>query len=350
MGHTMVKDSAGRKAAPSVILKRLILVGGPPRSGTTLLARLLNAHPEITVAADNTVYESWSLYYYRTRRGLVQELREGSLAPVQAQQRVLEYLVKEGEVWGIAASPKVARYPLALEPVRPGSDEPMPRGLFWRTRRWLGRLGERKEPDLHGLVRHRVPLSSYRDKLRLCLKSPEIVFVLKELASAFPRANIVLVHRPIAEIAESMYRKGFEWRLASYHRRWRQELDDHGQPTPPPGVPEEWHGLWPAASDFQRCVIYAASYLRAMVLAVPKLAEPVFVYNHVQLRKKPSSVLEPLAKFLGIDASGWREAIGIIRSESPEIPANLKAEYDSIAPVLAIQAWADKVADLATKG
>ncbi len=315
-----------------------------------LLAKILNAHPEISVAMDNSVYESWSLYYYRTRQGLVQELRVGMLTPDQARARMLEYLVKDGQVWGVAPSPKVAGYPLAPAPVRPGSDEPVRWGFTWRISRSVRRRLGWRGTDPHRFVRHRVPVASYRDDLRLCLKSPEIVFVLPELVRAFPQSKIVLVYRPIIEIAESMYRKGFEWRLSSYHRRWKQEVDEYGDLIPPPGVPEKWRELWSGVSDFQRCVIYAASYLRAMALDVPKLPEPVFIYDHVDLRQEPSSVLDPLAEYLGVEAGGWQRATKMIQKTRPKVSLELEIEYAEIAPEIAVQEWSTRIARLATKG
>ncbi len=85
------------------ILKRLILIGGPPRSGTTFAARSLNFHPQIMTAIDDLVYESWCLYYYRTRTGLVQMLRNGACGAVEIQQVLKEHLVRDGSVAGDCA-------------------------------------------------------------------------------------------------------------------------------------------------------------------------------------------------------------------------------------------------------
>jgi hypothetical protein len=343
----------------SFILDRLILAGGPPRSGTTLLAKLLNSHSEIVTAIDNDVYECFGLYYYRSRVGLVQQLRISELSPDETQRYLLQHIVRDDSVWGIAPSEKVASYPLVPPPIRPDSirmnrDQAGPRRSFVKKtkqilRCFVPKLFLTQQPSVthQGLTRHRIPLELFRKNLYLCLKSPETVFVLPQLATALPKAKFVLVHRPVIEIAESMYRKGFDWQLPSYHRRWAKELDENGNYVAPPGVPEQWHTLWQTVSDFQRCIIYATSYLRSEVFEVPKIpSDRVFLYDHTELRATPAAVLESLAKYLDVDFDGFEKVIRTIQKDVPVIARDLKAEYDEIESQIGVRDWAAKVASL----
>jgi hypothetical protein len=304
------------------ILSRLILAGGPPRGGTTILTNLLNWHPKIVAAIDNMVYENWGLYYYRTRVGLVQKLRSQKMTAGEAQHDLLDHIHRDGYIWGAAPSEKVIAYPLAPPPVRPDFT-----GM----------------PNDHRLVRHLVPLKAFQDQLCLCLKSPEISFVLPKLSAVFRQAKFVLVYRPVIEIAESMYRKGFEWG-DSYHRRWINELDENGELEAPPGIPEEWHALWKTVSDFQRCVIYATSYLRAIVSGIQEISSyRFFLYNHAKLRKRPTEILVSLADFLGLDFAGFKMKINKIHNTAPCVAPELKAEYSTISLKIGTQKWMKKL-------
>jgi hypothetical protein len=181
--------------------------------------------------------------------------------------------------------------------------------------------------------------------MRLGLKSPEISFVLPALARVFPGAQFVLVYRPVVEIAESMFRKGNEWKLPSYHRRWTEEVDEQGDLQAPPGVPEDWHGLWRKVTDFQRCVLYAASYVRAMATGVPKVSrERILVYDHTELRATPAKVLAVLAQFLGVEYSGFEAMIPEIMSGRPWLDSGLRSEYDWIENEIRSAVWVDDIA------
>ncbi len=326
----------------SHILDKLILAGGPPRSGTTLLARLLNSHPEIVTVIDNSVYENWSLYYYQSRIGLVQQLRSGEMSPDEIKQYLLKHIIKDNHVWGAAPSPKISHYPTVAPPVRPYSNTAK-HSLADRIKLVPGKiargLSSIQNPFIKqkSLTRHRIPLEFFAKDIHLCLKSPEIVFALSRLSAALPGAKFLLVHRPVIEIAESMYRKGFEWQLASYHKRWNLEKNKNCELLAPPGVPDEWHPLWKTVTDFQRCVIYAASYFRAMVLEIPH-APPknIFVYNHKRLCADPSATLVYIAKFLDVDSDGFQHAIKTVRYTPPVIANELKDEYYKIAPQLGL--------------
>lgn len=342
-----------RETAPAVdgalILDSLILAGGPPRSGTTLLAKLLNLHPRIAVAVDNSVYESWALYYYGTRNGLIKGLRRGVVSPAEAQEQLLRYVVQGSDVWGLAASPQVAAFPVVPWPVRPDAARPPARRVRRRASQLLQRTlpGRQSKRRRKRFNRYAVPVEHFQRSLRLGLKSPEISFVLPELSHVFPGAQFVLVYRPVLEIAESMYRKGNEWKLPSYHRRWSGEVDERGDFVAPPGVPDEWHGLWRTATDFQRCVLYAASYVRAIALGVPQVApERILVYDHADLRATPAKVLAILAQFLGVEYSGFDALVPEIESGSPWVATGFRTEYQWIEDKIRSAEWVDEVARL----
>lgn len=335
------------------LLDRLILAGGPPRSGTTLIAKLLNSNPNIVTAIDNNVYESWGLYHYQSRTGLIQLLRTGEMSSQQVKEYLLRYIVKNNEVWGIANSDKVASYPKVSFPKRPsaissdGVRIEAKRNFLERVGNVPKRLSNRIISRKKRPMRHRLPVDVFRDRFYLCLKSPEIVFVLVRLAKTLPQAKFVLVYRPVIEIAESMYRKGFEWKLPSYHKRWSQELNEKGEMVAPPGVPQEWHELWKTVSDFQRCVIYATSYLRAMVKEIPEIpSRRVFVYDHTNLRKNPSEVLLLLSEFLGFSYDGFANSIGRIRDDEPIIINDLLAEYNEIDSMIGTHIYMEQIANL----
>ncbi len=301
------------------ILNRLILIGGPPRSGTTFAAGSLNSHPRIVTAIDDHVYECWALYYYRTRVGLVQDIRAQSpgINRESVKRRLREHLVSGDGFTGIAPSVKTGGCPSAPLPVRPGVE--------------AGRAD-------YNLNRCSFPLGRFGEEWRLCLKSPEISYVLPQLAALLPGAKFVLVYRPIVEIAESMYRKGLTVKKVSvFHKRWEGERDETGELVPPPGVPGEWSHLWPGVSDFQRCVINAAAYLRALVEGVKQLpAGRVFVYNHAHMRECPAEVFGGLASFLGVEESGFRSAVETLKVKAPEISLELIDSLKEMEDVLSL--------------
>jgi hypothetical protein len=322
------------------------------------MASILNEHPECVTAIDNTVYESWGLYYYRLRTGLVQEIRNNAITSRDAPEYLLRHLVRNGSLYGVAPSNKVLSYPVADAPglpagnrlsedsragepadARPGKEPPRGWPRFLTARR-------RKRTRV---VRYCVPLDLFETRFSLCLKSPEITFVLSELAESFRSAKFVLVYRSLIEISESMYRKGLEWSLPSLHKRWSREFDESGRLAPPPGVPMEWHSLWRTATDFQRCVLYGASYLRGLVLAVPEISPTrVFVYDHADLREDPSTVLSRLGRFLGVDAHGFEASLDAIRKDVPIISPRFREEYKEIDSNIGVSSWLDRVAMLDT--
>jgi Sulfotransferase family len=299
------------------LFRRTLFVSGPPRSGTKTAAQSLNLHPRIWTAIDDHVFESWALYYYRTREGLVERLRRQGIGQREARKILANHLVRRRKLVGIAPSPKAAAYPRAELPARPDSAT---------------------VPLDSRLLRYQVPLNRLGRGHYLCLKSPEISFVLPQMAKIFPRAKFVLVYRPLLETAESMHRRGHAVRdFPVYHRRWREETDEKGEPVMPPGVPAKWSGLWGSVSDFGRCLIYAASYLEAMTAGLREIPPGRrFVYNHADLRADPELVFSRLARFLDIERAGFDAAVHEIRTNPPLIQPNLREEFDALAARLDI--------------
>jgi len=340
-----------------LIFQNMIFAGGPPRGGTTLLARLLNSHPEICTHIDNNVYECWRLYYYRNRTGLIKLLRTNEINGHEVKKYLADHIISDGYVSGLALSNKIKSMPPAPDPVRPDGEhlsETEPVDLRSRLKNMLAtrirRKKDKKEIDsASDPVKQRrvIPAGDFIRNYRLCLKSPEVVFVLKPLAEHFPDAKFVISYRPIMEIAESMYRKGFEWNLPSYHRRWRVETDANGEAVAPPGVPEEWCNLWKSASDFERCVIYATSYMRAIAENIPTLSsEKVLVYDHKKFRSEPESVTSKLSSFLGLQHNFEKSFFINIKNEEPTICGELKNKYKRFLSSLDVETWHHRVGTL----
>lgn len=332
------------------IFQNMIFAGGPPRAGTTLLARMLNAHPEICIFIDNTVYECWRLYYYRNRTGLIQLLRSNEISSSESKRYLADYIINNCYVNGLAPSEEIESMPLANRPTRPDGElslEPRPNNIMAQLKTiFKGKRKRRKAMKKQGssstLIKQRrkVPLEYFIHNYRLCLKSPEIVFVLPQLASHFPDAKFVITYRPIIEIAESMYRKGFEWELPSYHRRWKFETDENCEAVTPPGVPKEWISLWKSATDFERCVIYATSYIKAIIENVSNLQkERVFVYNYKTLCHRPSQITSKLSIFLKLNCNIHENFFRNIKSERSNISDQLNYEYEHFLLSFDAEKW-----------
>jgi hypothetical protein len=293
------------------IFKQLVLVAGPPRSGTTFMAKSLNSHPKIITAVDDYVYECWALYYYRTRSGLIQRLREHALSQGEVYDYLYDHLIINNQFKGIAPSLKTANFANSPPMVRPdGSYTPMDRTV----------------------VRHVFPLAHFTGDLFLCLKSPEVSYCLPQLCSYFPQAKFIFVYRPIIEIAESMYRRGnLVKKVPIFHKRWEAEVDTKGKMIPPPGIPIHWIEYWNNVSGFQRCIINAASYLNSIVEGLNQLPETqFFVYNHVHMRTRPKDLFEKLSRFLKIEESGFDTAIKETDQRQPPLRDLLIKEYVEI--------------------
>lgn len=299
-------------------IDRILFVTGPPRSGTTIAARALNTHPVIFNHIDDHVHECWDLYYYRTRRGLVQDIRDGRIEADTARKRLMEHIIHDRHLVGVAPSSKTESFPDAPPPQRPGQ--------------------EMIEAD-RKLRRQNIPLHDCPDDWRLCLKSPEISFVLPEMAALFPKASFVLVTRPVLEIAESMYRKGRTVKkVAVYQRRWHQEKHPDGTLQAPPGVPANWEVLWNGASDFKRCAIYAASYMKSLLDGLKTLNPGrYFVYNHTEFRSQPQTILREIAEFLQLPTTGFNTINALIDAQAPHIPEALSEEMSELEETLGIK-------------
>ncbi len=311
------------------LLDRMVLVGGPPRSGTTFAAKSLNLHPSVMTAIDDHVYECWGLYYYRDRAGLVQELRTHPLSTEEVKHSLTHHLVDGDYLVGAAPSDKTANYPeiSKIPSLYPGTV----RSLL----------------DAN-LVRYSFPLEQFSPEWYLCLKSPEVSHVLPQLASHLPGAKFLLVYRPVIEIAESMYRIGTRVkRFPVFHERWKQEKEESGVLLAPPGVPAEWYDLWQNATDFQRCVIYTAGYIRAIVEGTSVLPPHRYmVYNHAQLRNQPGETWKKLARFLDIEESGFQSALPHLQIRTPVIPPHLEKELQEIGEKLDLNRLEQKIETL----
>ncbi len=292
------------------ITDRLILIGGPPRSGTTFIAESLNTHPKIMTVIDDHRYECWTLYYYKTRVGLVQKIRSGKASKNQIPAALEKRILKKDLITGVAPSEKINSFPNSLPPKRP--DEPP---------NYTDKL----------LLRRDVPIDFFKKDMFLCMKSPEISFVLPQLAQALPQTKFILVYRPIIEIAESMYRKAQLVKLPIYHKRWSKEKDQNGELIPPPGIHTCWRDAWKTAPDFHRCMIYAASYMRALETGLSHIPnERLLFYDHSMLRKHPRWVFAAIANFLGVEPHGFESAIRGLKEGEPQISYNLKIEYEKM--------------------
>ena len=300
------------------LFSRTVFVSGPPRSGTTFAARALNTHPAIFNYIDDHVHECWDLYYYRTRVGLIQDIRMGRTVKEEARTRLASHIFQGGRLHGVAPSAKTENSPPTPPPRRPG--QPI------------------NEAD-QKLLRHSVAMEDLPDDWRLCLKSPEISFVLPEIAALFPKAVFVLVYRPVVEIAESMHRKGLTVKkVAVYQRRWHEEKRSDGTLQPPPGIPEAWQPLWNHVSDFKRCAIYAASYMKSLGEGLAKIdASRFFIYNHADFRRQPEKIIHMIAEFLKLPAAGFDGIGGLLDADAPEIPAGLEAEMSELEKELRIK-------------
>jgi hypothetical protein len=254
-------------------------------------------------------------------------LRNGARGAVEIQQLLKEHLVRDGCLVGIAPSEKTADCPRSPLPVRPDSGA--------------------TQADMK-LIRHSVPLSAFRDDWQLCLKSPEISYVLPQLVAALTGVRIIIVYRPLIEIAESMYRKGGSVKnFPVFHRRWAGETAPDGRLVPPPGVPQKWAGLWPAASDFQRCIINAASYFHGLVKGLAAIARERFlVYSHARMRSNPAAVFHQLAEFLRVETAGFMGAMAVLRDDTPAIPPGLVPEYAEMEQVLDLKQLFESVSSL----
>jgi len=304
------------------LLERMILISGPPRSGTTFAIKSLSHHPAFVAAIDDHVYECWGLYHYRKRSGLIQQMRTRSLSRGEAKRILSDHLFSEGCLKSAARSDKTKDFPGS------GPDLSLSDGF------------ERSALDAD-MVFYKIPLETINPDRRLCLKSPEISFVMPELAQYFPEAKFIMVYRPVIEIAESMYRMGnLVKRFPIYHRWWVKEKKESGEFLPPPGIPGDWNTLWQNATDFQRCVIYATSYIRAILQGVVKIgSDRYFLYNHKDIQKNPDKIFDQMAEFLAVNSSGFQEAKKLLKTDDNRISTELTSQYAEIDQYLSVRGY-----------
>jgi hypothetical protein len=321
-------ETANGESTRQDLFSKLILACGPPRSGTTLLARTLNVHPEIVTMIDDHVHECWAIYYYLHRTGLIDDIRQGRIDQSGAEMALWRHLVRNDRLNGVAPSKKTGSLEPAPPPVRPGGDPP-----------------NRQDQKL---VRYGMPLADLGRIRHVCLKSPEISFHLPEMAELFPAAKLVISYRPVIEIAESMYRKGLTVKAVKvFWARWQHETDTRGILQAPPGVPPRWQALWPEVSDFERCAIYAASYLWSIVGGLERLPrERFFLYNHTSFRQRPRPVLRRLARFLDVDRKGFAAARSRVSARPPTIPGHFQKQLGDLEEALGLKDIRDRLLHL----
>lgn len=310
---------------------KLLFVGGPPRSGTTFLAQSLNLHPRVVTVIDDHVFECWGLYNYRSRRGLVDVLRkcEIEVSPQEAQQMLWSHLIKHDYFKGLAKYSKQ------------GTHQPSPPSMLPYKLTPFPVISQKQI--------YQAPVKGIVKDFLLSLKSPEITYVLPELAKLFPKSRFLLVYRPLCDIAESMYRKGNAVkRFPVFFRRWQEEVDKNGTLIPPPGIPQEWYHFWPVVSDFQRCVINAAAYMQALVKGIKSVSkERFFLYEHTFLLSQPEYVFAQMEKFLELKTFDFSEAKKRLETNESFLEPGLINEFVEIVTLLRLESMMADVRSIA---
>jgi muconolactone delta-isomerase len=129
-------------------------------------------------------------------------------------------------------------------------------------------------------------------------------------------------------------------RFPVYHRRWREEKAEDGTPLTPPGIPQEWTGLWRKATDFQRCAIYAGVYMKALVEGVRDLPpRRYFIYSHDELKEHPAEVFGKMADFLGIEEEGFGAVLRDFMVFSRPVAPGLGKELKKIEREMELHRW-----------
>lgn len=317
--------------SPELFFQQLILVAGPPRSGTAVTARSLNEHPRILTVSDDHVSECWGLYQYRTRTGLIQRLRDGEIpaGSPRAQQELYSYLVNDGFLRGVEPSGKTAGWPVST-PEEAGAGHPV-----------------RSVRD-RNLIRHMTPVAELDPERWLCLKSPEISLVIPQLAQAFPSARFIVICRSLEEIACSMYCLGESVnRFPVFHRRWAEEKNNAGQWQPPPAVPPGWISLWQRADGFERCVLNAGAYLKSLAEGLHAIPRNRFrLFSHQALKINPVKVFQQWGSLLNLDPDGFGPALGQIQNSPVDVPQKLMKKCRKIRPAIGYDGWWPVLEDL----
>lgn len=290
-----------------MIFSRLLFLGGPPRSGTTLLARILNQHPQIMTIIHDHVCEFWDLYNYRQHSGLVAQLLKGPVSPAKAR-KYLYTKMKKGR-WLEGAAPSSKTRGLSLSPPSKQADFPL-RSIDRRT------------------ARYRYPMKRIRRLQYISMKSPEISLVLPELAALFPESKFVLIYRSPDEVAESMFRSGENiTQIPVFWKRWEQSRDKDGRFIPPSAVPSEWNQTWQSATSFQRCLLCAGGYLSSIFRGLQKLTPgKAFLFCYQDLLDNSSRVFNGLADFLQIESSGFQSTASLIHGSNRSLEPGLRQE------------------------
>ncbi|MFH1176602.1 MAG: sulfotransferase [Acidobacteriota bacterium] len=238
-------------------LEGLVVVSGAPRSGTTLAIRCVAALPDFLAVIDDQVWECHTIYDYQSRRGIAAGLRDNQPTGGAPPDLLRCRLERAGAWVGIAETANTQDYPnrIVEGPLNPQFD----------TRRCS------------------IPGADLSGDERLVFKSPEVSFVIPKWQAHFPTGRLVLLVRPVLEVAASMWRMANRVKkVAVYQQRWQRETRADGSGIAPPGIPADWTPRWNTVSSFGRGVIYAAAYERALLaglVAIPATHRLILQYR-----------------------------------------------------------------------
>ncbi len=305
------------------ILDRILFLGGPPRSGTTILSRVLNRHTQIMAIIDDHVFESWTLYNYRDHSGLVSQILDGTVSSRQAKTLIWKRIKQDRWITGAAASEK----PRGCPPAPP-------------ARRHCGPL----LPVERGTIRYKYPLNQIKNIRYLSLKSPEISLVLADMASLFPHAKFILSYRSPETVAVSMFRKAMEvTQVPVFWKRWEQNLDKNGKLIPPAAVPPRWEKVWQTATPFQKCLLCAYGYMFHLKEGMKQIPSArFFLFHHAELVGNPDQVLHAWADFLGLEADGFPDINSMLHDSRHSLKKELaKEKSDLESKIRPEQIWTE---------
>ncbi len=240
MGDRTTQGGMNRDPAEEV--PRLVIVCGHPRSGTTLLTRLVNSHPDITLT-----------YELRTFLGVGKPLREhlqllrernlGRLPPVRVRGAHRRWPSR------VSSLVFLARYALCLTLLR------------------------REVIDL-GSMRH-VLRGIFPSAKVVGDKYPQYVFRLDQLTSE-PGLLIVVIYRDARDVVRST--------IEQANRSWRRTSGRERRSTT-----ESAAGSWVTAIE-----------------CMERNREHLHVIRYETLVEDPGACLDSLGAYLGVDPRGFR--------------------------------------------
>lgn len=230
---------------------RLLLIGGRPRSGTTLLRELCNAHPDITLTHEFGTFlglnEPLSNYQKRIYHQLRTQPILGCrvLGPLSSRSRLRRWATStRGHVFAIRYLNKIRRY--GPGPVELTAIEATLRDVLPRTT----------------IVGDKMP--AYVDRLDRLARTSGLISVV--------------IYRDCRDVTSS--------HLKMARTRWRNEPWVRGQDTA-----EKIATLWVAALE-----------------TMERHRDRIHIVRYEDLVQEPRRVLSTLAEWLGIDPAGFPDA------------------------------------------